>query len=190
MVDRSRVPTEAWVYIDDDTPSFGEAFLLDECPVCMRGAPQVRDGGIVCGCGAVFDSAVVGEYSDHVEPWARDVLVYADRDAVAHKHVDELGRSRAAYWTVPAAPRNTCVGWRILFYDGDCVHSVGEMSRFDSRSGESDRIWFEPLRDYDGPPIDVDPPTRGYTYIEPLERRAHEQSQIDDFSRTSAGDSP
>lgn len=89
-----------------------------------------------------------------------DVLIYADRDDVRHKHRENVESGHECYWTVSGTPRQTGPGAAILFSDGETVHARAEIVAV-----EQGRIWFEPVAWVDEE-LPAEPVTRGFKYVD------------------------
>lgn len=90
----------------------------------------------------------------------KDVLIYSDRETVAHKLEGEIpDHHDYCFWTVNGTPRQTEAGQSILFCDDDRVHARGQILAV--LEGE---IQFEPLEAVDEE-LPAEPVTRGFKYV-------------------------
>ena len=99
---------------------------------------------------------------------SQDVLIHADPEEVAHKHLDEIAHVEDAYWRVNGEPRRTEPWCRIWFEDDGRIHAWGIITDV-----EDGRIWFDGARSTDLP-CPVDAPTRGFKYVDSLTPRLSE----------------
>ena len=93
-----------------------------------------------------------------------DVLIEAGAQTLAHKWRPTLAPDEEAYWRVSGTPRQTEPGRRVWFAAPrlDVIHAWGKITALDDG-----RLWFDGARGTHVPCLD-DPPTRGFTYIDPL----------------------
>lgn len=92
-----------------------------------------------------------------------DVLVRAAPEEIEDKrraNIDDP-HGTECYWSVSGTPQRTGRGGAMLFHDGDGVWGVATITRV-----EDGRIWFRPIRDAPWAFEPVDPPTRGFAYVE------------------------
>jgi len=92
-----------------------------------------------------------------------DVLIQTSHDALEHKMAGEVPVGHLPFWRVTGTPRQTEPGRAILFSDGQRVIARGVIAKL-----EEGRIWFSPLEGVDEDLPD-DAPTRGFTYVDPVE---------------------
>lgn len=103
---------------------------------------------------------------------SNDVLIHAPATDLAHKWSENLGTDEIAYWRVTGTPRQTEPGQKVWFeYDGR-IHSWATIT--DLADG---RLYFDGAQQTDLPCPD-DAPTRGFTYIDPLEPRLKEMGAL------------
>ena len=100
-----------------------------------------------------------------------DVLIRASATKIAHKWATNVPAGHECYWTVNGTPRRTEPGRQIWFA---CPHTEMIYAGATITKVEDGRIWFTPLRETDVEPP-TEPPTRGFTYIEPLAERLARQ---------------
>jgi len=91
-----------------------------------------------------------------------DVLVQTSPNALEHKMSGEVPAGHLPFWGVNGTPRKTEPGRAILFSDGQQVIARGVIAKL-----EDGRIWFSPLEEADDELPD-DPPSRGFTYVNPI----------------------
>ncbi|QIO25468.1 hypothetical protein [Haloarcula sp. JP-L23] len=97
-----------------------------------------------------------------------DVLVHTTDEQIDHKLRENVPDGHTCYWTVTGTPRQTRFGQRIWFETDGRIVAGGQIEGV-----ETGRIWFSPLERVDVAPP-TDPPTRGFTYIEPLDAQPAE----------------
>ncbi|WP_135306341.1 hypothetical protein [Haloarcula amylovorans] len=102
----------------------------------------------------------------------QDVLVHTTDEQIAHKRRENVPDGYRCYWTVNGTPRRTRYGQRIWFETDGRIVAGGTIDGV-----ETGRIWFSPLERVDIEPP-TDPPTRGFTYIDPLEKGSTDSPEV------------